>query len=110
MPFKRSTYASRLRFSAGQSCRRPRCDVEAVVARVGELKATPAAFHMTFLGTQPTFTQVPPRRSGLDHRGLGAVFGGALRAGEAAAAAADADEIECLLGHRELHPSKGPCE
>ena len=22
----------------------------------------PAAFHMIFLGTQPTFTQVPPRR------------------------------------------------
>src|ERR1700744_5014856 len=28
------------------------------------LKATPAAFHMTFLGTHPTFTQVPPRRCG----------------------------------------------
>ena len=62
-----------------------------------------AAFHMTFLGTQPTFTQVPPRRSGLDDRSLGAVLGRALRAGEAAAAAADADEIEDIAGHSELH-------
>jgi hypothetical protein len=28
------------------------------------LKATPAAFHMTFFGTQPTFTHVPPKRPG----------------------------------------------
>ncbi len=56
-----------------------------------------AAFHMIFFGTQPTLTQVPPKRSGLDHRGLRAVFGRALRAGEAAAAAADADEIERSL-------------
>ena len=48
-----------------------------------------AAFHMTFFGTQPTLTQVPPKRCGFDHRGLGAELGRALRAGEPAAAAAD---------------------
>ena len=62
---------------------------------------------MTFFGTQPTFTQVPPKRCGFDHGRLGAVLGRALRAGQAAAAAADADQIEGLLGHCELHPERG---
>ena len=36
---------------------------EAASAEVmATLKATPAAFHMTFFGTHPTFTQVPPKR------------------------------------------------
>ena len=37
-----------------------------------------------------------------DHRSLGAVFGRALRTGETAASAADADEIEYLVGHGDL--------
>jgi len=36
----------------------------------------------------------------------GAVLGGTLRAGKAAAAAADADEIESLSRHCELHPER----
>jgi hypothetical protein len=42
----------------------------------------------------------------LDDRRLGAEFGCTLRAGEAAAAAADADEIESLSRHCELHPER----
>ena len=41
-----------------------------------------------------------------DHGGFGAVFGRALRAGQAAAAAADADEIEYLVRHHELHAER----
>ena len=59
---------------------------------------------MTFFGTQPTFTQVPPRRCGSITAALAPILRGALRAGEAAAAAADADEIEGLVRHCELHP------
>jgi hypothetical protein len=41
-----------------------------------------------------------------NHSGLGAVFSRALGAGQAAAAAADADEIEGKVGHGPLHPHK----
>ena len=36
----------------------------------------------------------PPQAPGLDHGSFRTIFRGALRAGEAAAAAADAEEIE----------------
>jgi len=40
------------------------------------------------------------------HGRLGAVFRRALRTGQAAAAAAHADEIEGLIRHCELHPQR----
>jgi hypothetical protein len=53
-----------------------------------------AAYHMTFFGTQPLLTQVPPSLCGLDDGDALAVLGGLLGNREAAAAAADGDEIE----------------
>ena len=58
-----------------------------------------AAFHITFLGTQPTFTQVPPSAPDFDHHGPRAVFRRAPRAGEPAAAAANHRQI-VVVRHR----------
>src|SRR5579864_4092846 len=61
MPFSRSTKASRPALSEAQS--KPRVSTSKPYSRAS-CSALPssAAFHMIFFGTQPTFTQVPPRR------------------------------------------------
>ena len=69
--------------------------------------ARSAAWYMIFFGTQPTLTQVPPSATGLRERDARAVLRRALRAGEAAAAAADHEEIP-VLSHRRRPAARRP--
>jgi hypothetical protein len=55
---------------------------------------------MSFLGTQPTLTQVPPF---LGHAHAGAMAGGDAGAACAARAAADDEEVE-IIGHDKSRP------
>jgi hypothetical protein len=58
----------------------------------------PDAYHITFFGTQPTLTQVPPRRAA-SISSTRAPYSAARRArGDAAAAAADGDQVVFLHG------------
>ncbi len=56
-----------------------------------------AAFHITFLGTQPTFTQVPPKPAGLDHDRFRPVSGRAPGTRQAATSAANHRQIVVVL-------------
>ena len=75
-------------------------DVEAVAApRACSASTTCAAFHITFLGTQPTFTQVPPSSPVFHQRRPGPRTTAARRAdANAAAAAANYEIVEAVHG------------
>ena len=58
-----------------------------------------AAYHISFLGTQPTFDAGSAEAPVLDDGGARAVARGADRRRNAAAAAADGEEVETMLRH-----------
>jgi len=79
-----------------------RADREAVVAGVPEGRRDARRVPHHFLGYASDVYAGASQAVRLDDGNLGAVFGRALRAGQAAAAAAHADEIEGLVRHCEL--------
>ena len=76
--------------------------VETVVARIAEGERDARGVPHDLLRHAADVDAGPAQPVRFDDRRLGAVLGGALRAGEAAAAAADDDEIEQLIRHCEL--------
>ena len=86
-------------FSSDQSLS-PAFDVEAVIRRVAEGSAMLRGIPHDLLRHAADVDAGAAQAVRFDHRGLGAVLGRALRAGESAAAAADDDQIEDL--HRTL--------
>ncbi len=78
-------------------------EVESIVARIGKTQCHARGVPHDLLGNAADVHAGSSQAVRFDHRDLGAELGGTLRAGEAAAAAADADEIEGLLRHCELH-------
>ncbi len=82
-------------------------DVEAIVARVVQAQGDARRIPHDFLRDAPHVHTGPSQPIWFDNRRFGAELGRTLCAGEAAAAAADADEIKCLVGHGRIHPLAG---
>src|ERR1700734_3662772 len=78
------------------------CDVESVVVGVGETLGDARRVPHDLLGNAAHVHARASQAVRFDHGRLGAIFGRALRAGQAAAAAAHADEIEGLVPNCEL--------
>jgi hypothetical protein len=72
----------------------PHVDIETVVGGIAQAQGNARRVPHDFLRNAAHVDAGAAEAMRFDHRGLCAVFGRALRAGKAAAAAADADEIE----------------
>ena len=82
-------------------------DVEAIIARIGERHGDARRIPHDLLGNATDVHAGAAERAGFDYRHPGAVARRLLGTSQAAAAAADADEIENFAGHCELHPDGG---
>ena len=74
-------------------------DVESIVVCVFEAQSHAGRIPHNLLRNAADVHARAAQAVRLDDGGFCAIFGCALRASQPAAAAADADEIECLLGH-----------
>ncbi len=86
-----------------------RFDIEAIVARVTNGQGNAGRVPHDFLRHATHIDAGSSQSVRFDDGGFRAVFGRPLRTGQAAAAAADADKIECLVGHSRF-PSYGDCK
>src|ERR1700681_266705 len=81
-------------------------DVETIVARIGNTERHTHGIPHDLLGNATDVYTGSSQAVRFDNRDLGSELGRTLRTSQAAAAAADADEIEGLVRHCELHPKK----